>query len=149
MKAKLLLVSIIVILFYNNSMAQNSVAFEEEEIKSVIAKLFNGMRKGDSSMVHSAFHSTARMQTVLIKNEKSIIQTEENINEFLKAVGTSHKEIYNERPLSLEIRIDENLATVWVPYQFLLGTTFSHSGVDAFQLFKSDQGWKIILCNRY
>jgi hypothetical protein len=36
------------------------------------------------------------------------------------------------------------MATAWTPYKFYLDKTFSHCGVNAFQLFKSENGWKII-----
>ena len=42
------------------------------------------------------------------------------------------------------MRIDDNLATVWNQYAFYLGDTLHHCGVDAFQLFRSSDGWKII-----
>ncbi len=42
------------------------------------------------------------------------------------------------------MRVDDGLATVWVPYAFYVGTRFSHCGYDAFQLARTPQGWRII-----
>ena len=36
------------------------------------------------------------------------------------------------------------LATVWADYDFHFGKTFSHCGVDAVQLLKTAEGWKIV-----
>jgi hypothetical protein len=46
--------------------------------------------------------------------------------------------------MGYEIAVDGALATAWILYQFYVGSTFSHCGVNAFQLFKSKDGWKII-----
>jgi hypothetical protein len=49
----------------------------------------------------------------------------------------------DERIWDAEVRVDDNLATVWVKYELVAGGEFSHCGVDAFQLFRSAAGWKI------
>ena len=36
------------------------------------------------------------------------------------------------------------IAIVWCDYEFLIDSKLSHKGVDVFQLFYSDNGWKII-----
>ena len=36
-----------------------------------------------------------------------------------------------------------DFAQVWCDYAFYIGNTFSHCGVDAFQLHKQKDGWKI------
>ena len=40
--------------------------------------------------------------------------------------------------------MDGPLATVWVEYSFYLGTRLNHCGVDAFQVARGPDGWKII-----
>ena len=51
---------------------------------------------------------------------------------------------YDEKIWSYDIRIDGLLATAWTDYTFYLGEKLLHCGVNAFQLFKSDEGWKVI-----
>ena len=43
-----------------------------------------------------------------------------------------------------EVRIDGGLATVWAEYTFRVNDTISHCGVDAFQLVRTGDGWKIL-----
>ena len=50
----------------------------------------------------------------------------------------------NERIWDSEVRVDGDLATVWTKYDFLRAGAFSHCGVDAFQLARTPEGWKII-----
>ena len=78
------------------------------------------------------------------KNRSPFINHESSINDFLKAVGTPHAEVYNEMIWDEKILIDGNFAQVWTSYAFYLGKKFNHCGVDAFHLVKSATGdWKI------
>jgi len=114
------------------------------EARKPIEQLFDGMRKGDSTLVRGAFHSSARLQTTFFNKEKKPVLRTEDLDGFIKSVGTPHAEVYDERIVKYDIKIDDNLATVWTEYEFYVGTKFSHCGVNAFQLFKTENGWKII-----
>ena len=74
--------------------------------------------------------------------ELTSLQTE-SINGFLKAVGTPHAEAWDERVKFERVLIDANLASVWAPYEFYLGSKFSHCGYDSFQLVKLANGREI------
>jgi hypothetical protein len=43
----------------------------------------------------------------------------------------------------VDIKIDGDFAQAWCDYAFYVGKNFSHCGVDAFQLHKTKEGWKI------
>ena len=120
-------------------------AQEKEAVMKPIVQLFNGMKLGDSTMVHAAFTKKVSMATVSINKEgKPGINHESSLDGFLKAVGTPHPEIWNEVIWDIQIQIDGNMAQAWAPYAFYVGNKFSHCGVDAFQLFKNTDGnWKI------
>lgn len=131
-------------IFCQLGMAQTTVASSENEVKKVIQQLFEGMRKGDSTLVRGVFYKGARLQTTATDKAGKPVLREESIDNFVKAVGTPHKEVYDERLSGYDIKIDDNLAIAWTPYEFYVGSTFSHRGVNVFQLFKSETGWKII-----
>jgi hypothetical protein len=63
---------------------------------------------------------------------------------FLRAIGTPHDVMWDERTHDEEVRVDGTLAQVWAPYEFYAGPKFSHCGVDAFMLAKTAQGWRIV-----
>ncbi|MBT28313.1 MAG: hypothetical protein CMO01_01540 [Thalassobius sp.] len=116
---------------------------EEKAVIKCIDKLFDGMRAGDSSMVSQVFHESSRLQTVSTKTGKTVLRNE-TIANFLKAIGTPHDIVWDERILSYDVKIDGAMATVWTEYAFYAGEKFSHCGVNAFQLFKDDEkGWLI------
>lgn len=117
----------------------------EREVQDVVDSLFLGMRIGDSSIVSNVFHADIRMMTSYISdsgNESKLhIGT---LEEFITAVGTPHDKVWDERISNVVIQIDDNLAQVWMDYKFYLDDTFLHCGVNAMQLIKSENGWKIV-----
>lgn len=120
-------------------------AQDNREILEPVNALFKGMNLGDSAMVHSAFGKSPTMATVF-KNKDGVIslRQETDLAGFLKAVGTPHEEKWAEPIWDVKIQMDGNFATVWAKYGFYIGKTFSHCGVDSFQLFKGEDGkWKI------
>ncbi len=110
---------------------------------ATVQRLFDGMRAGDSTVVRSVFHADARLVTTGVREGRPVIQ-EVAVDQFVAAVGTPHEEVWDERIWNPQVRVDDNLATAWMDYAFFLGECFSHCGVNAFQLFRSPEGWKII-----
>ena len=117
---------------------------DEKDVQSTIATLFDGMRAGDSSMVHSVFMDNVRMfSSTLLEDGTSTLRTG-NLNSFLLAVGSPHDEVWDENIWNLRIDIDDHLAHAWMDYTFYAGDRLSHCGVNAMQLVKSEGSWKII-----
>ena len=120
------------------------LAQEDKKVMEPINQLFEAMKKGDSAMAHKAFHAVTKLYTVFIDKTGQPILKGEAVSGFLKAIGSPHKEVWNELIWSPKIETDGNFAQVWAPYAFYIDKTFSHCGVDAFQLFKDSSGqWKI------
>lgn len=116
---------------------------EKLAVFETIVKLFDGMRAGDSSMVHSVFRDDPDIFTSSNTADGKPVLTRGTLQRFLVAVGTPHDVIYDEPIWDVKIEIDGNLAMVWAPYAFYAGKNFSHCGVDAFVLNKNKDGWKI------
>lgn len=119
-------------------------ATENESVMVPIKALFDGMRAGDSAMVHSGFAQQVTFVSVLKGKDGKPRLRPEALEAFLKAVGTAHKEIWNEQIWDAVIKVDGDFAQVWADYAFYTDKTFSHCGVDAFHLIKNSAGaWKI------
>lgn len=56
------------------------------------------------------------------------------------------KQVWFERIWNPEVRVHGLIATVWAPYDLWRDGTFSHCGVDACSLIKTDEGWQISGC---
>ena len=116
---------------------------DEAAVKQTINQFFDGMRRGDSAEIKATLAPTIVFQTIIQKNDGSTIVETEQVSDFIAAVTKPHPQVYDERVTFDLVKIDAALATVWAPYKFYVGDTFSHCGVDAFQLVKLAGGWKI------
>lgn len=85
------------------------------------------------------------LQTTSVnKAGKSELITE-SISKLLGAIANRKSDQkWDERLLDFNIQVDGNMASAWIPYEFWFNGEFSHCGVNSFQLFKSNEGWKII-----
>lgn len=122
--------------------AQN--APDRDAILAVTTRLFDGMRAGDSAMVRSTFHPKAFLATSLARQGTPAIEVDDGQDGFVKAVGTPHTGIYDERVAHPVVQQDGNFASVWMDYTFYMGGKKSHCGVDAFFMAKEGADWKIV-----
>lgn len=117
---------------------------QSDEVRAIIDSMFMGMRTGDSSIVVNLFHQDVRLMTTYTTKKGQAILQQDDIKEFIKAIGAPHEEIWDERISNVVIHTDDNLAQAWMEYSFYIDNTFSHCGVNAFQLVRLDNQWKII-----
>jgi hypothetical protein len=116
---------------------------EEAGVKHTVNQFFEGMRTSDSTLIKTSLAPTAVFQTVIQQKDGTTAVETEEIQKFVTAVTQPHPQVYDERITFDQVKIDANLAMVWAPYKFYVGETFSHCGVDAFQLVKLNGTWKI------
>jgi hypothetical protein len=116
------------------------------EVIAVVQRLFDGMRAGDSAVVRSVFHPQARMINASRGADGAMrLRVESSVDGFVKAVGTPHPAVWDERFWGEKVEIDGPLASVWVDYAFYAGPTFSHCGIDHFLMVRGDDGgWRIL-----
>ncbi len=128
--------------------ANCSIAFAQETaiaaVKQTINTMFEAMRKGDSTLLRSTFAKGIVFAGVSNDKNGTAEYGIQNPDYFVKAIGTPHQGVYDERIVFQDIKIDGDLASVWAPYKFYLSDKFSHCGVDVFQIMKTAAGWKII-----
>ena len=113
------------------------------QVMATVDQLFTGMRTGDSSLVSQSFTTDATLQSVSMAPDGKVRVSKDAIAGFTKAVGTPHQEVWDERIYDLKVHVDGLMAIVWAPYKFYLGKKFSHCGVNAFTLIRTESGWKI------
>lgn len=114
---------------------------DREAVLATVQAFFDTMAARDAVgaqrllMPEGAFHSV-RMQ-----DGKWVLRTFTNQSYLKDLPGT--KQRVRERIWSPEVRIRGLIATVWAPYDFWRDGRLSHCGVDAFDLVRTDDGWKI------
>lgn len=116
---------------------------DHDAVMAPIHALFDGMRAADSAAVRAAFHPVATLLSVGEGRDGVVAVHETPIDGFAAAMAGDHP-LYDERLGEAEVRVDGDLATVWVPYAFYLGDQFSHCGTNAFQLARLNGAWTII-----
>ena len=116
----------------------------EQEVRAVVAKLFDSMRARDTAALRTVFDSGARLVTTRTRNGAPAVDVTP-INQFIQITATAVPgQLLDERVSNMEVRISDNLAVVWTEYKFYVGERFSHCGVDSFQLARGANGWKLI-----
>lgn len=143
MKQLLLLIAIC---FCTGLQAQE-IEQEEAVILKVVDNVFLGMLNADSAMVATSFSPDAGLETV-VDDRGTLVVRKEKLSRFLEAVNAARKGFWIEKSISQEVRINGEMAHVWMEYEFWLGEQYLHCGVNSFQLAKLDGQWKIIyLCD--
>lgn len=138
------LLNVIIILLITCSSALAQSSEDENSVKFVIDKMFQGMVKGDSSLVHQTLQRKCVLKTVLRKKDGTTVVIDEPVQAFLDHVGKPMNEKIEERLLSYDIKIDADMAMAWTPYQFYIADKLSHCGVNVFMLARQNSEWKII-----
>ncbi|MGH2607731.1 MAG: hypothetical protein ACRDHF_01465 [Tepidiformaceae bacterium] len=114
----------------------------DPEILQTVQRLFDAMRARDTVALRAVIDSSARVVTTTTREGRPVMRVA-SIDRFVASVGTATQSL-DERIFEPDVRQDDNLATVWTRYTFYVGTQLSHCGYDAFQLFRSEAGWKVI-----
>jgi TonB family protein len=114
---------------------------EGAEALAVVARMFQGMRTADSAMVRATFASGARFASIDARATPAAI-TYEQPDGWLSGIAKSAKR-WDERLYDVQVRVDANIAQVWAPYTFYLDGKIRHCGVDAIELLRDTNGWKI------
>ena len=115
----------------------------DAEVRAVVARLFDGMRAGDSAAVRSTFLPGAMLATALARTSGPVVQVD-TLDQFVRAIGTPHTPVWDERLGQVTVQLDGPLAAVWAEYTFYAGDRLSHCGINAFQLARTAAGWKIV-----
>ncbi len=110
--------------------------------KTVVNKLFAAMKSADANTLQACFADSAILQTILIKEGKSVVETEA-VKGFASSIGKVSKGDADEQIVFDVVKVDGDLAIVWTPYKFYWKGTFSHCGVNSFQLVRINGVWKI------
>src|SRR5579863_5783105 len=111
---------------------------EQQAVLAPITQLFEGMAKRDAATIKKPLLSGGTM--VLMRDGKPSQMTFEDFAERLGKPGTTQIEERIHDPL---VRIDNDLAVVWAPFEFLVDGKVDHCGTDLFNLVRVDGTWII------
>ncbi len=112
---------------------------DREAVLTTVQAFFDTMTAKDVEGARKILMPQGRFHAVRMRdgNIRSF-SNEEYFADLQAAKQTMRERIWNP-----EVRVHGAIATVWTPYDFWIGGKYSHCGIDAFDLVKTDEGWKI------
>jgi hypothetical protein len=114
-----------------------------DEIIITVKNLFDGVRTGDKQKIEAAFANEATMTAIIYKEGKQNISIR-SLSEFIEKAGAKKDQAWDERLENYQVQVKGDLACLWANYQFYLGSTYSHRGIQQIQLIQQDGNWKIL-----
>ncbi|GGK59658.1 nuclear transport factor 2 family protein [Rufibacter glacialis] len=123
--------------------APAAASSDAKAVEAAVVRFFDGMRASDSTMARSVLAPNARLFSVGAGKDGTVLARETPMAKFVEMIGQKHPQVLDERIWNVKVNLDGDLATLWCDYAFYVGDTFSHCGADAFQLYRSAEGWKI------
>jgi Putative lumazine-binding len=111
---------------------------EEQAVLAPIHAMFDGMSKRDAAAIKAPTLPGGTM--VLMRDGKPTQMTFEAFAERVGKPGATQIEERIHDPL---VRIDNDLAVVWAPFDFLVDGKVDHCGTDLFNLVRVDGKWMI------
>jgi hypothetical protein len=120
-------------------------AADRRAILDVVNGMTGAMRRRDTAALRTLFVPGARLLGMRTRRGAAVPQVQTlTADEFAAFVARdSTRGAWVERLWEPKVEIRRPLATVWAAYDFHFDTTFSHCGVDAFQLLLTAEGWRI------
>ena len=139
-------VVLISILFAVSTFAQSASVdkqslAERDAVLKVVQAFFDTMTAKDVEGARKILVPQGRFHAMDMRKPK--IDPRSFSNEEYFAQLQAMKEVPRERIWNPEVRVHGLIATVWAPYDFWRDGKFSHCGIDAFDLIKTEEGWKI------
>ncbi|MRX41217.1 nuclear transport factor 2 family protein [Flavobacterium sp. LC2016-23] len=118
---------------------------QKKEVQEVIDNFFVAFHEKDTIKLKLVCSDKLILQSISESAEKGNKLSEESVKEFYKSIAAIPSTLkFKEKILSSVIQIDGSMAHVWAPYEFYFNEKLSHSGVNAFTLFKEKDKWQII-----
>ena len=115
------------------------------EILGVVERLFDAMGERDSVAMGATFHPGARLVGMRTRADGSTTMQVLPWERFAGMAARDTRARWTERAVGEpEVRVRGSLATVWAHYTFHFGDAPSHCGVDAVQLLRASDGWRIV-----
>ncbi|WP_333695048.1 nuclear transport factor 2 family protein [Flavobacterium sp.] len=131
-------ISLLILLVIQSSYAQ------EKEIQNTIERFFNAFHQRDSIALKKVCSENLVLHSISESEKEAKFSVEKAAN-FYKSIATIPLAIkFEEKILSYKVQIDGAMAHVWTPYEFYVNNKLSHSGVNSFQLYKENDGWKVV-----
>ena len=114
---------------------------EKEKIVSVVKQFFAVLESRDVKDAQKILIPKGVSISLRKEGKGETVRTS-NFQEFMDSFS-NWKDDYKEIMSNPTVLIHDGIAVLWADYKFYINGKFSHCGVDAFSLIKTDNNWKI------
>ena len=114
---------------------------EREAVMKTMQAFFDTMTAHDVEGARQILQPQGRFHAMSMTDGKPDVRAFANEEYFAQLQASKQK--MQERIWNPDVRINGLIANVTAPYDFWIDGKFSHCGVDAFDLIKTEDGWKI------
>lgn len=111
---------------------------EEKAVLASVQALFDGMAKHDRNAVREQLLPGG--MATLLRNGRPI---QLHFDVFVAGIPATGTQQIEERIHDPIVHIDDDIALVWAPYEFLSDGKVEHCGTDVINLLKKDGRWLI------
>ena len=137
------LFALVFILAISNPIISQST--KEDEVKKIVEDFFEAFHRQDSITMQRFVADDVLLQTTgKNKAGETIFRTTPIEKLYESIVSIPDSVAFEEKLTSWNIQVDRTMANVWVGYEFWLNVSFSHCGINSFQLVNFNGTWKII-----
>ncbi|MEE2900329.1 MAG: nuclear transport factor 2 family protein [Gemmatimonadota bacterium] len=113
----------------------------EVGVRATIMQVFEGMHTANPEMVRAMFAPDARFAVISTRNGPAVIAAQA-VDGWIEAIGQSGGS-WDEQVYDLDIDVDGDMASAWVPYTFYLEGAVRHCGINSIELLRDADGWKV------
>jgi hypothetical protein len=113
----------------------------EQDVLRVVQAFLDAINNRDSAAYRALVLPEVK-NLIIVPQGDSIVYRWRSTEESVANLGSEGPDLL-ERIWEAEVRVNGPIADVWSPYDFHVGGEFSHCGIDAFQLVRTDAGWRI------
>lgn len=135
-------VLLVLLLFLGAVPAQAGPREERREVLAAVQRLFDAMAAHDQAALMAGVIPDGRISSHAVREGRVVVRTSGWEEWGQRVAGATDR--LEERMYDPDVRIRGSLATVWTYYTFHINGTFSHCGIDLFDLAKVDGRWRVL-----
>ena len=136
------ILTLLLLFAFSQGYAQQNEEAEKKLILEKVNLFFKVLETKDTALYNTLVYPNAQIWTIRPQQDTLKVAMRSFSDDMIRLVAM--KTVIEEKLLSYEIKVHNNIAVVWAPYTLSLSGKFSHCGVDIFTLLKTTEGWKIV-----
>jgi hypothetical protein len=142
MKKKLsVLLAVVLVAVVSTAAAPSPPTSDRDQVLKVVQGFFDALATNNVESYRTLFVPGSQI-TAARNTPDGFSVRRRTIEDDLQKMPSNQNRLL-ERMWNPTVHVQGRVAAVWTPYDFHTNGRFSHSGVDIFNLLKTDAGWRI------